>query len=72
MTEQSKPDNASFIYTLKGVFWAMIGVRNSRGHDEDIKKITPKQAVIVGIIAVLAFILALYFIVKVVIGQVAG
>ena len=70
--ERKKSNNASFLYTLKGVFWAMIGIRKSSGYDEDIKKITPKQAIIVGMIAVLAFILTLYLVVNIVIGQSAG
>lgn len=72
VVERKKHNNASFLYTLKGVFWAMIGIRKGSGYDEDIKKITPKQAIIVGMIAVLAFILTLYLVVNIVIGQFSG
>ena len=35
MIERKKSNNASFLYTLKGVFWAMIGIRKGSGYDED-------------------------------------
>ena len=68
MSEQ-KEKKASFLYTLKGVMWAMIGVRRGGGYDEDVSKIKPKQAIFVGIIMVIAFIMTLYFVVSLVIGQ---
>jgi len=67
-----KQEKASFFYTAKSVLWAMLGVRRGKGYDEDIRKIKPKQAIVAGIIAVLLFILTLYFVVSLVIGQVAG
>jgi len=67
--KEKNPNNASFLYTLKGVLWAMIGIRKGSGYDEDVRKISAKQAIIVGAIAVLAFILTLYLVVNIVIGQ---
>ena len=69
MTEQQKENKASFLYTLKGVLWAMLGVRRGEGYDEDVKRIKPKQAIFVGIVMVVVFILTLYFVVSLVIGQ---
>ena len=68
MTDQEQ-DKASFFYTAKSVLWAMLGVRRSKGYDEDVSKIKPKQAIIAGLIAVFLFIMTLYFVVSVVIGQ---
>ncbi len=68
MSEQ-KENKASFFYTLKGVMWAMLGVRRGSGYDEDVSKIKPKQAIFVGLIMVIAFILTLYFVVSIVISQ---
>lgn len=68
MSEKNK-QKASFFYTLKGVMWAMMGVRRGEGYDEDVQKIKPKQAIFVGIIMVIAFIMTLYFVVSLVIGQ---
>jgi len=47
----------------------MLGVRRGDGYDEDVKKIKPKQAIIVGLIMVFVFIMTLYFVVSFVIGQ---
>ena len=71
MTDK-KQENASFFYTVKSVLWAMLGVRRGKGYDEDVSKIKPKQAIMVGLIAVFAFIMTLYFVVRIVIGQVTG
>jgi len=71
MTEQ-KQEKASFLYTAKSVLWAMLGVRRSKGYDEDVRKITPKQAIVAGLIAVFLFIMTLYFVVSIVMGQVSG
>ena len=68
MTDQEK-EKASFLYTAKSVLWAMLGVRRGKGYDEDVSKIKPKQAIIAGLIAVFLFIMTLYFVVSVVIGQ---
>jgi len=65
-------EKASFLYTAKSVLWAMLGVRRGKGYDEDIRKIKPKQAIIAGIIAVFLFVMTLYFVVSIVIGQVNG
>jgi len=65
-------EKASFLYTAKSVLWAMLGVRRGKGYDEDIRKIKPKQAIIAGIIAVFLFVMMLYFVVSIVMGQVSG
>jgi len=66
---EKNESKASFLYTLKGVLWAMLGVRRGDGYDEDVKKIKPAQAIFVGVIMVIAFIMTLYFVVSLVIGQ---
>ena len=65
-------EKSSFLYSMKSVLWAMLGVRANKGYDEDIKKISVKQAVIAGLIGVAIFITTLIFVVKLVIGQAAG
>jgi len=67
--QNSSQEKASFFYTMKSVMWAMLGVRRAKGYDEDVNKITARQAIIVGLIAVLAFIMTLYFVVSFVIGN---
>jgi len=67
-----KEEKSSFLYSMKSVLWAMLGVRANKGYDEDIKKISVKQAVIAGLIGVAIFITTLIFVVKFVISQAAG
>jgi len=66
---EQKENKASFLYTLKSVMWAMLGVRRGEGYNEDVNKIKPKQAILVGIIMVAIFISTLIFVVSLVIGQ---
>ncbi len=48
---------ASMFQVIKAVLWSMIGVRGQKGYEDDIAKITPKQAIIAGIIGTIIFIL---------------
>lgn len=57
---QEKPaekETASMLQVMKAVLWSMIGVRQQKGYESDISKITPKQAIIAGVIGALLFIL---------------
>jgi len=42
---------------IKAVLWSMIGVRGQNGYEDDMQKITPKQAIIAGIIGAVIFVL---------------
>lgn len=57
MSEQKK--KGSIRQAIKSVSWAMLGVRRQKGYDEDVANITAKQAIIIGLIGVLLFILTL-------------
>lgn len=50
-------ETASMFQVIKAVLWSMIGIRGQKGYEDDIKKITPKQAIIAGIIGTFIFIL---------------
>jgi len=67
-----KEEKGSFFYSLKSVLWAMLGVRANKGYDEDVKKITARQAIIAGLIGTAAFITTLILVVRFVISQAAG
>jgi len=67
-----KEEKGSFLYSLKSVFWAMLGVRANKGYDEDVKKISARQAIIAGLIGTAAFITTLILVVRFVISQAAG
>lgn len=64
----NKPEQkASFLYTLKAVFWSFTGLRRKSDFDTDGKKINPVHIVIAGLIAVACFIGILVTIVKLVV-----
>ena len=71
-TDLKQKDKASLLYTFKSVLWALLGVRRGQGYEEDVQRIKPAQAIFIGIIAVIAFILILGFVVSIVISQVSG
>ncbi len=50
-------EKAPFHQVIKAVLWSMIGIREHKGYESDITKITPKQAIIAGIIGAIIFIL---------------
>ena len=61
-----KQEKASFWYSMKAILWAMLGVRKDSGYDEDVARIKPAQAIIVGLIAVILFISILVTVVSMV------
>lgn len=65
MSAEEKP-KASAFYSMKAVFWAMLGVRKQSGYDEDVNKITPIQAIVFGLIGTVLFILTLVTVVSLV------
>lgn len=65
MTEKGR-GKASMLYSMKAVFWAMLGVRRGKGYDEDVARITPAQAIVFGLVGVILFILTLVLVVSLV------
>ena len=61
--QSAKP---SFLASSRAVFWAMLGVRKQSGYDEDVAQVSAKQAIIVGIIGVVLFVLTLVLVVSMV------
>jgi hypothetical protein len=52
--------------TIKAVLWGFLGIRSSKGYDEDRQKLNVKHVIIAGIICALIFILTLVTLVKVI------
>ncbi|MEO1956787.1 MAG: DUF2970 domain-containing protein [Methylophilaceae bacterium] len=50
-------DKAPMFQVIKMVLWTMIGIRAQKGYEDDVAKITPKQAIIAGIIGAIIFVL---------------
>jgi Protein of unknown function (DUF2970) len=47
---------AAPLQILKAIFWSMLGVRQQKGYENDVAKISLKQAIIGGLIGGLIFI----------------
>lgn len=50
-------ETASLFQVIKAVLWSMIGIRGQSGYENDVQNITPKQAIIAGIIGAIIFVL---------------
>ncbi|MFM9836489.1 MAG: DUF2970 domain-containing protein [Methylophilaceae bacterium] len=62
--EEAKNQGASFFQVVKAVLWSMLGVRGQKGYEDDISKITLKQAVIAGIIGAVVFVFTVLSLVR--------
>ena len=62
-----KKGQASFLYSLKAVFWSFFGLRRKSDFDTDSAKLNPLHIVIAALIAVAVFIGLLITIVKLVV-----
>ena len=64
MSEAGNEKKASFLYTLKAVFWSFFGLRRKSDFDADAVKINPFHIVIAALIGVACFIGLLVTIVR--------
>ena len=65
-----QPDKkASFLYSLKAVFWSFFGLRRKSDFDTDSAKLNPVHIVIAALIGVAVFIGLLITIVKLVVAK---
>ena len=48
----------------RAVFWSFIGIRKSSGHESDVARISPAQAIVAGVIGAALFVLSLVVLVK--------
>ncbi len=51
---------------MRAVLWSFIGIRKSAGYDDDVAKISPRQAIIAGIFGAAVFVAALVVLVRIV------
>jgi hypothetical protein len=65
----SSDKNASFLYSLKAVFWSFFGLRRKSDFDTDSAKLNPLHIVIAALIGVAVFIGLLITIVKLVVAK---
>lgn len=67
MSGDDKPAKAaSPLQALRAVLWSFIGIRKSAGYDDDVAKISPKQAILAGIFGAAVFVAALVVLVRLV------
>ena len=65
-----QPDKkASFLYSLKAVFWSFFGLRRKSDFDNDSAQLNPVHIVIAALIGVAVFIGLLITIVKLVVAK---
>ena len=60
---------ASFVATMKAVFWSFFGVRRKSDYEKDAQQLNPVHVIIAGVIGALIFIATLILIVKSVVGK---
>lgn len=49
---------------VKAVLWAFLGVRKQSDYDQDVKAVTPVQAIVTGVLLAICFVIGLIFLVK--------
>ncbi len=60
-TPEPTPQKVSFLYTLKAVAWAFLGVRSKKAYQEDIQKLQPLTLILTAVFLTLIFIGSLMF-----------
>ncbi|MBL8523166.1 MAG: DUF2970 domain-containing protein [Betaproteobacteria bacterium] len=50
--------------TFKAVLWGFLGVRSSRGYEDDQKKLKVQHVIAAGIFCALIFVVSLFFLVR--------
>lgn len=56
----------SILDAFRAVFWSFLGVRKRSDYQSDTQKLKPQHVIAAGLIAAAAFVLLLFFIVKLV------
>ncbi len=50
--------------TFKAVLWGFLGIRSSRGYEDDQKKLKVQHVIAAGIFCALIFVVSLFFLVR--------
>lgn len=65
MVTGTRPGKASVAQVGRAVFWSFIGIRQSAGHESDVARITPAQAIGAGLIGAALFVTSLVVLVRI-------
>lgn len=60
---------ASFLATVKAVFWSFFGVRKKSDYEQDAAQLNPVHVLIAGVLGALIFIATLVVIVRIVVAK---
>ncbi len=58
---------ASFLQTVRAVFWSFFGVRKKSDYEQDAAQLNPVHVVIAGLIGAVLFVIGLILIVRMVV-----
>lgn len=50
--------------TFRAVLWGFLGIRSSKGYDEDRKQLKVQHVIVAGVVSALMFVLLLVLLVK--------
>lgn len=60
---------ASFLASMKAVFWSFFGVRKRRDYEDDAVNLNPVQVIVAALLGVAILIGVLLFLVKIAVSQ---
>ena len=69
MDEKPHQRKASFLATMKAVFWSFFGVRKRRDYEHDAANLNPVHVIIAGLIGAALFIGLLLLVVRFAVSQ---
>ena len=50
--------------TFKAVLWGFLGIRSSKGYENDQQKLKLQHVVVVGVLCAVVFVISLFFLVR--------
>jgi hypothetical protein len=62
--KQATQRPASPLQTMRAVAWSFLGIRRSKGYEEDVSKLNPVHVVIGGLVGAAIFVLAIVMLVR--------
>ncbi|MFV0680766.1 DUF2970 domain-containing protein [Ottowia sp.] len=66
------PVKSSFWRSMRAVGWSLLGVRKNAEYEKDLAQVNPLHVVVVGVLALLLFVLGLVAVVHWVVGSAGG
>lgn len=68
MSQDATTRKVSFLTSVKLVAWSFLGIRSSKGYQDDLSKVNPLHVVLVGLLAAGLLVVGLISLVKWVVG----